>query len=326
MVLVGGATRLTDSGLSITEWKPILGAIPPLTDQAWQIAFEKYKQIPEYKLQNAGMSLSEFKFIFWWEWAHRFLGRFIGIAFFIPMMWFWFTGKLTGKLKIKLSFLFILGGLQGALGWYMVQSGLVDRVDVSQYRLAAHLGLAIFIFACTYWVYLGLEKTDGIRSVFSNLSIVQISGAGLIIAIFLQIILGAFVAGLHAGKAHNTWPLMDGQIIPDGLLSMSPFYLNFFENALTVQFDHRVLAYIITAWCILQIFWVAKYMGEGRHLRSAALLMLAVTAQVGLGIWTLLYQVPISLGLLHQAGALVVLLIGLTHLHSLFYPRKPELY
>ena len=326
MVLVGGATRLTDSGLSITEWLPIMGAIPPLTEQDWAIAFNKYKQIPEYKLENQGMSLSEFKFIFWWEWSHRFMGRFIGVVFFIPMLWFWLTGRLNNQLKIKLLILFFLGGIQGALGWYMVQSGLVDRVDVSQYRLAAHLGLAVFIFAATYWVYLGLEKSRGIRSVFKNINTTKLSGTGLTILIFLQIVLGAFVAGLHAGRAHNTWPLMDGQIIPDGLLQMSPWYLNFFENSLTVQFDHRVLAYIILLWACVQTYMVAKNMGEGRHLHSISLLLLAIFAQISLGIWTLLEVVPLSLGLLHQGGALILLLISLTHLHSLYYPRKPDLY
>lgn len=321
MVMLGGATRLTNSGLSITEWKPILGAIPPLTDADWLDAFDKYKKIPEYKLENEGMSLSEFKYIYWWEWSHRFLGRFVGIVFFIPMLFFWIGGHLNRPLKFKLMVLFILGGLQGALGWYMVQSGLVKRVDVSQYRLAAHLGLAVFLIGAVYWVYLDLLKRLG-QSITARLLRVKLWGTVLVAAIFSQILLGALVAGIHAGKSHNTWPLMDGKIIPDGLAAMSPWYLNFFENVLTVQFDHRMLGYLIFVLVIVQIYLVASRMGEGRHLSSIVLLFLAVVGQIVLGVWTLLTLVPLSLGLYHQAGAVIVLLISLTHLHSLYYPRK----
>ncbi len=320
MVIIGGATRLTNSGLSITEWKPIMGAIPPLTDQDWHVAFEKYKLIPEYKLENRGMSLNEFKYIFWWEWFHRFLGRFIGIVFLVPMLLFWVSGKFTLDLKLKCSALFILGGLQGALGWYMVKSGLVDRVDVSQYRLAAHLGLAIFIFAATYWVYLGLKPITYHQEKLTRMGFVKFSGTVLVIGLFLQIVLGAFVAGLHAGLSHNTWPLMDGSIIPAGLFTMSPWYLNFFENVLTVQFNHRMLAYVLLIWTCYHLYLVANCMGEGRHLWSIALLLIGLLMQIALGIWTLLAIVPISLGLVHQAGALFVLLIAITHLHSLYYP------
>ncbi len=321
MVLVGGATRLTNSGLSITEWKPIMGAIPPLSEQDWQSAFDKYKAIPEYKAENEGMSLNEFKLIFWWEWSHRFLGRVIGLVFFLPMLFFWISGKLNRSLKIKLSGLFILGGLQGGLGWYMVKSGLVDRVDVSQYRLAAHLGLAVFIMAATYWVYLSLQKPVG-QSFSARLLRVKLWGTTLVVAIFFQILLGALVAGIHAGKSHNTWPLMDGKLLPDGLVSMSPWYLNFFENVLTVQFDHRILAYAIFFLCMMQIYLVTTRMGEGRHLRSIALLFLAIVGQIALGVWTLLAHVPFALGIYHQAGAIIVLMVAITHLHSLYYPRK----
>ncbi len=324
MVLVGGATRLTNSGLSITEWKPIMGAIPPLSESDWNIAFQKYKAIPEYKIENKGMSLSEFKLIFWWEWAHRFMGRFIGLAFFVPMLFFWFSGQLNRPLKFQLSGLFILGGLQGALGWYMVKSGLVDRVDVSQYRLTAHLGLAVLIMAAIYWVYLGLQKQVG-KKIEARLLRVKLWGSILVAAIFCQILLGALVAGIHAGKAHNTWPLMEGRLIPEGLGVLSPWYLNFFENTLTVQFDHRVLAYGIFILAIVQVYLVATRMGEGRHLRSVAMLFLAIIGQIALGVWTLLSAVPFSLGIWHQALALIVLLISLTHLHSLYNPRKLDI-
>ncbi|MEM7619575.1 MAG: COX15/CtaA family protein [Pseudomonadota bacterium] len=314
MVIVGGATRLTDSGLSITEWKPILGAIPPLNSADWQEAFVKYKQIPEYKIVNHGMSLDEFKVIYWWEWAHRFLGRFIGVAFFLPFLFFVFTKCLSPVLTYKLLFIFALGGLQGFMGWYMVQSGLTERVDVSQYRLAAHLGLAVIIFGLVYWLSCSLQprgQTPARRAP----NWMRYSAYGLIAVVFLQIILGAFVAGLHAGRSHNTWPLMDGQPIPDGLFIMAPWYLNFFENVLTVQFDHRILAYIICIWVLFHLYGVVKYTQSGLLQKSAVLMVLAVFAQTVLGIWTLLAHVPIDLGLLHQGGALVVFTLILRHAH-----------
>lgn len=324
MVIVGGATRLTNSGLSITEWKPILGAIPPLGEQDWQEAFSKYKQIPEYKIENSGMSLSEFKFIYWWEWSHRFLGRFIGVVFFIPFLYFWLTGALkTTSLKLKLFALFILGGLQGGMGWYMVMSGLVDRTDVSQYRLAAHLGLAVFIMVCTYWVYMGLKSNPGQLMNRAKTGLATVTGAVLAVLVFLQILLGGLVAGIHAGKSHNTWPLMDGQFIPDGLGAMTPWYLNIFENAMTVQFDHRMLAYLIFFAAIFQVWLVATRMGEGRHLSSVVMLFLLILVQIGLGIWTLLAVVPLDLALIHQGGALFVMLMSTAHLYSLCHAREP---
>ena len=315
MILVGGATRLTDSGLSITEWKPILGALPPLNAADWQDAFTKYQQIPEYQVINKGMSLAEFKFIFWWEWAHRFLGRFIGFAFLIPFLVFWRKGWIAKNLMPKLLVMFVLGGLQGALGWYMVASGLVDRVDVSQYRLAAHLCAAIFIFAYIFWVALGLRDTS--RHGTETGRGLFISAAALTILIFVQIALGAFVAGLDAGMGYNTWPLMDGALIPGGLASMSPWYLNLFENALTVQFDHRILAYVIVLWTLAHAGWAVSRVGQGPVVLMAGLLVLATLIQVGLGVWTLLAQVPLSLGLIHQAVAVILFAIAIYHLHQL---------
>jgi cytochrome c oxidase assembly protein subunit 15 len=313
MVIVGGATRLTDSGLSITEWQPILGAIPPLNEADWQEALQKYRQIPEYQLINKGMSLADFKFIYWWEWGHRFLGRFIGIAFFIPLMFFWLTGRLERSQLPRLLGLFVLGGLQGALGWYMVMSGLVERTDVSQYRLSAHLTLATVIFAALVWTAMGYGSSR--RPLHGQC---RWAGAfAIVLLIIAQTALGGFVAGLDAGMAYNTWPLMDGKIIPGGLMVMEPAWRNLFENALTVQFQHRMAAYLIAA----VVMWQAvRGMAEGNPpaVRTSAMAMLlAVFAQVALGIWTVLAQVPISLGLLHQGGALVLLAVSLWHVHAL---------
>lgn len=314
IVFVGGATRLTGSGLSITEWKPILGAIPPLSLADWQEAFEKYKLIPQYKEINAGMSLEDFKTIFWWEWVHRFLGRIIGIAFLVPYLFFLLTNRVEQSLKPKLWGLFVLGGLQGFLGWYMVASGLVERTDVSQYRLALHLGLAIFIFAATFWIALGLGKkqnqtTDQTKPTAKSLKWSANAIAGLI---FLQIIAGAFVAGLKAGKAYNTWPLMNGHFIPDGLSIMQPLWRNFFENALTVQFNHRIIAYIIIAAILVHMVQCAKS-SANHHLKSAVILVFATLAQIVVGIATLILSVPLDLALIHQTGALIILGIALWH-------------
>ncbi len=316
MVIVGGATRLTDSGLSITEWLPLLGAIPPLNEADWLIAFEKYRQIPEYQLVNKGMSLEAFKFIYWWEWAHRFLGRFIGLAFFVPFVWFLLTKRVERRLVPHLAFLFVLGGLQGALGWYMVASGLVDRVDVSQYRLAAHLALAVAIFGYLLWTALSVDDEES-----SGLSTPALAGpgarrAGLVCAlIYVQIVLGAFVAGLDAGQGYNTWPKMDGAFVPSGLLAMEPAWRNLFESALTVQFVHRTFAYVVILVVAWHITITLRTAAEGVQQLTAGVLGLLTFLQVGLGIWTLLARVPISLGLLHQGGAIVLLGVALWHLH-----------
>jgi len=310
MVIVGGATRLTDSGLSITEWLPLLGAIPPLNEADWLAAFEKYRQIPEYKVINKGMSLSEFQFIYWWEWSHRFLGRFIGVAFAVPALFFWLTGRLEKALRPQMVVLFVLGGLQGALGWYMVKSGLVDRVDVSQYRLAAHLTLAVIIFAAILWVAFGIghDKRQPLKAAFGPATII------IIALTFIQIALGGFVAGLDAGQGWNTWPLMEGAVIPDGLGVMSPWWKNLFENAMTVQFNHRIVAYVLLLFVFVH---AARQMtGQCRAGSSALALMIVAFGQLILGIATLLLHVPISIALAHQAGALILLTTALWHLHD----------
>jgi cytochrome c oxidase assembly protein subunit 15 len=313
MVIVGGATRLTDSGLSITEWKPLLGAIPPLSDAHWLEALEKYRQIPEYQLINKGMSLAEFKFIYWWEWGHRFLGRAIGVVFFIPFVFFWLTGKLHKSQIPRLLVLFVLGGLQGALGWYMVMSGLVDRTDVSQYRLSAHLTLATVIFAAIVWTALGIGRDK--RRLASTVSLGW-SALALTVLVIAQTALGGFVAGLDAGLSHNTWPLMDGRFIPDGLMAMEPAWRNFFENVLTVQFQHRIIAYVIALLALLHAARAVSEKNSPAVRMSGLAILFAVLAQVGFGIWTLLAHVPITLGLIHQGGALVVLATCIWHLHE----------
>lgn len=311
MVIVGGATRLTDSGLSITEWRPLLGAIPPLNEADWLAAFEKYKFIPEYQIQNRGMPLSEFKFIYWWEWAHRFLGRFIGVAFAVPLIYFTFTRRIDRTLWPRLLALFILGGAQGALGWYMVASGLVDRVDVSQYRLAAHLTLAALIFASIMWVAMGIGR-DRKRASSSN----DWFAVFLVAFILLQIAVGGFVAGLDAGQGYTTWPKMDGQWVPSGLWEMAPGWKNAFENAMTVQFNHRVLAYVL-------LLATALHALQNRTL-SATLLAFAVLAQACLGILTLLLQVQVAVALIHQAGAMIVLALAVWNTHVRLVIRSPD--
>lgn len=302
MVIVGGATRLTDSGLSITEWKPLLGAIPPLSEAHWLEAFQKYQQIPEYQQVNKGMTLAEFEFIYWWEWSHRFLGRVIGLAFFLPFAYFAVTGALNRATAIRCGVLFVLGGLQGALGWYMVASGLVDRVDVSQYRLAAHLSLATFIYGAILWVAFGLRAKR--HAPETGRQWLALAIAALVL---LQIAAGGFVAGLDAGFGYNTWPLIDGAVVPKGLFVAEPWWRNMFENALTVQFNHRNLAYVIAVLVAAQAYVV----------RSGASLMLlaAVIGQIGLGVWTLLWVVPLWLGLAHQGGALIVFAAAIWNLH-----------
>jgi cytochrome c oxidase assembly protein subunit 15 len=314
MIVVGGATRLTDSGLSITEWKPLLGAIPPLTDTDWHEAFAKYREIPEYHLVNRGMSLEAFKFIYWWEWSHRFLGRFIGVAFAVPFIVFLAMGKLRPGLGVKLAGVLALGALQGGIGWFMVKSGLVDRVDVSQYRLALHLAIAFLILGLLLWLAFDLE--DGKRTLALP-SAAQRRIAGAIVAlVFVQVMLGALVAGLKAGLAYNTWPLMDGALVPEGLGAMTPWYLNFFENVTAVQFNHRLMAYAVAVLVLWQAWDLRRTLGGTAIAGSATWLAAGVLCQVMLGIWTLLAAVPLWLGLAHQAGAAIVLGLAVRHFHS----------
>ena len=307
MVVVGGLTRLTESGLSITEWKPVTGALPPMSEEHWQAEFDLYRQIPQYQLINKGMSLAAFKTIYWWEWSHRFLGRLIGLAFFVPFVWFLVTRRVERALLPRLAGLFVLGGMQGVLGWWMVMSGLAERTEVSQYRLAAHLGLATLIYMALVWTVLDLQRGKATRA----LGGVAKAALALVVFVFLQTILGAFVAGLRAGAVYNTWPLMDGAWLPDGLLRMSPLWHNFFENHLTVQFQHRIAAYLL----LLAALWHWFAARKTAAAQGAGLLLLAIILQAMLGIWTVLWAVPIPLGAAHQAGALIVLTVALWHAH-----------
>lgn len=323
MVLVGGATRLTESGLSIVEWRPITGVVPPLSASDWQNEFAKYRTIPQFHSINAGMSLDDFKTIYWWEWSHRLLGRIIGAAFLLPLLWFLWRGAIPPSLRQRLWAIFALGALQGAVGWWMVASGLVDRISVSPYRLAFHLTLACAIYAALVWTARGLAP-EPMPSVPRR---VRWSALALLALVLAQIYVGALVAGLDAGLAHNTWPLIDGAIVPgwDKLLFLSPAWRNAFENDLTVQFMHRMVAYTVWLAAIAHAIDAMRAAPDRRTIAFAVTLAGAVTLQAVIGIATLLYVVPIGLALAHQAGALVVLTVAVAHAARLTPQRAPAL-
>lgn len=321
LVLVGGATRLTDSGLSITEWKPIHGVIPPLSVAEWEEELALYRQIPEYQQINKGMSLDEFKTIFWWEWSHRLLARAIGLVFALPLAFFWLTGRIEKRLKLPLVGLLALGGFQGFIGWWMVSSGLSERVDVSQYRLATHLVIACLIFAGCMWVMRGLSphSDDAPPTDRSHRMAIILAGMAL-----FQIYLGALVAGLDAGYSYNTWPLMDGALIPADLFVQQPFWINLFENPKTVQFIHRLGAYVLLALALMHMIASLRAAPETTHARRSVLLFSLVCLQAVIGILTLVFQVPLTWGLLHQGGALVVLGFAIAHWRGFVgeYPKE----
>jgi heme a synthase len=313
MVLVGGATRLTESGLSITEWKPVTGALPPLSDAQWSQAFEGYKAIPQYRELNAGMTLDQFKSIFWWEWSHRLLGRVIGMVYLLPFLWFMWRGRLTGELKRRLWGIFALGGLQGVVGWWMVSSGLVNRIEVAQERLAIHLLLASITFAATVWIAASLGAGNAVRS-----ERWQRRFAGTIVVFtLLQIFLGALVAGLRAGRAYNTWPLMDGRFVPDVVLLLQPWWRNFVDNIAMVQFQHRMVAYTLLALAVIQAIVTRRAAPGSRAAKRTTHFAGLVTLQAGLGIVTLLLVVPLWAGLVHQAFAMLVLFASVRYLQGL---------
>ncbi|MCP8895619.1 COX15/CtaA family protein [Shinella daejeonensis] len=310
LVLVGGATRLTGSGLSITQWKPIHGVIPPLSVSEWQEEFELYKRIPQYEHINKGMSVEEFKVIFWWEWAHRLLARSIGFVFALPLAFFWLTGRIEKKTRWPLVGLLALGGFQGFIGWWMVTSGLAERVSVSQYRLAAHLVVACLIFAVTMWIMRALSphSDDPAPTASSRRMAVAIA----CMAVF-QIYLGALVAGLHAGLSYNSWPLMDGAIVPGGLFLQQPWWINLFENPKTVQFVHRIGAYVLFALALVHMISSLRAAPRTTHARRSVVLFALVLMQAVIGILTLVWQVPLGWALAHQGGALVVLGFAVAH-------------
>src|SRR5712672_298484 len=322
MVLVGGATRLTESGLSIVEWKPVTGTLPPLSEAQWTQAFEAYKTIPQYRELNAGMSLGEFKTIFWWEWSHRLLGRIIGVAYLLPFVWFLWRGVLDADLKRRLWLIFGLGALQGAVGWWMVASGLSQRVEVSQYRLATHLVLALFIFAALVWTLRRLA--DRPRSAASWR--LKITGVALLVLTFVQLYLGALVAGLRAGRVYNTWPDIDGALIPSAarLFFEAPWWRNLFDNTLTVQFEHRMTAYLLFTLALLHALDAVRSRSGTAAVNGALWLAAAVTLQATLGVLTLLNQVPTFLALAHQAVAIAVLTLAIFQVDRLAAWRSEQ--
>jgi cytochrome c oxidase assembly protein subunit 15 len=309
LFLVGGATRLTDSGLSITEWKPIHGIIPPLSEAGWQEEFGKYQQIPEYQELNAGMTLAEFKSIFWWEWAHRILARGVGVVFALPLIFFWATGRVERGLTPKLVGLLLLGGVQGAVGWWMVASGLIERTDVSQYRLATHMLLACLIFTATMVVARGLAPHSAAPA---DRGTQRFAGV-LVFLVLLQIYLGALVAGLDGGLSYNTWPLMDGRVVPGDLFVIDPAWRNLFENPKTVQFVHRCGAYVVLLAALWHMIAARRRLPGTTHARRALVLFHLVLLQAAVGIATLVLQVPLHWALTHQAVALVVLGFAAAH-------------
>ncbi|WP_068088470.1 COX15/CtaA family protein [Polycladidibacter stylochi] len=314
MVVVGGATRLTGSGLSITEWKPIHGVIPPLSAAQWQEEFAKYREIPQYKLINAGMSLAEFKGIFWWEWGHRFLGRFVGLVFFCGVLFFWLKGAVPRWLKPHLIIAFCAGGLQGAVGWWMVASGLVERVEVSQYRLAVHLLMACALYCYVFYLaqrvhYAVIKSTAGQAGHRANWSLM--CGWGFVGLCFVQILLGALVAGLNAGMAFNTWPLMDGALIPQGLYVLDPWWLGHFESIKLVQLQHRLGGYLLFIASALLWWGLVRSDAPRSVLRAALCLWGAVSLQAVLGIWALVSVAALDKALAHQAMAMVVLALAM---------------
>jgi cytochrome c oxidase assembly protein subunit 15 len=316
LVVVGGVTRLTHSGLSITEWQPIVGTWPPLSDDDWRVTFEKYQATPEYQQVNQRMSLDAFKRIFWWEYAHRLLGRVIGAAFLLPYLWFLLRRRIPAGYALPLFGIFVLGGLQGALGWYMVASGLVADPRVSPLRLTAHLGLAVAIFAAMLWLALSLLRAnEAAKRAPAGLRLFSLA---LCVLVYVMILAGGLVAGTRAGFAFNSFPLMSGQWAPPGLLALDPWYVNLWSNIATVQFDHRLLAWALLLF--IPLFWwrVRSAAAVDDRARFATSLLLAIlVVQFALGVATLLLVVPLPLAAAHQAGAVLLLAASLFAAHAL---------
>ncbi len=314
MVVLGGVTRLTESGLSMVDWRPVAGILPPMSEAAWREAFSAYRDSPEFQRVNFWMTLADFKTIYWMEFSHRVWGRAIGVAFVTPFLFFTLRRRLDGRLTMRLVFAFVLGGLQGVLGWYMVKSGLVDRPDVSQYRLAAHLLLAMLILCYLLWLALGLLGSGGGNrpDLAGHVWLVLVWGFG-------TAMWGAFVAGIDAGHAYNTFPLMGGAIAPPGMLAIEPWPLNFFENAATVQFAHRILAILLVL--IVIALWFRAWRNPGRIRLATGLLALTGLIQAGLGVATLLSEVNIVLAAGHQAGAMVLISLAIWVLREVSNPN-----
>lgn len=314
MIVIGALTRLTESGLSMVEWRPVTGWLPPLSEAAWSAELEKYLSSPQGRLVNRGFDVAEFREIFWLEYSHRLWGRLIGLAFAVPLVWFWLRGQLTPYLKPRLLGLLVLGGLQGALGWAMVASGLIDRPSVSHYRLAAHLVLAVVLYAYTVWLILELGPPAARRDDAHNDSDASHTAAGLIALLFVVLAWGALMAGLRAGTAHNTFPTMSGHWIPPGMMELSPWWLNPFENGTTIQFVHRWLAKLL----VLGVLVLAWRVRRPETLAAATMALL----QLGLGIATILSGINIGLATAHQAGAVVLLTILIVVRHRAMPSRQ----
>jgi cytochrome c oxidase assembly protein subunit 15 len=318
MVVIGGATRLTHSGLSIVEWQPVMGVLPPTSPAQWDELFAKYQKTPEFKQRNHDMTVEGFKGIFWWEYIHRLLGRVIGVVFLLPYLFFLLRKRLDPEVAWKCAGIFLLGGLQGAMGWFMVKSGLVDEPRVNSERLAAHLALAFLIYGAMFWVALDLifrERSlvsDGMRG----------RASAMVAAVFLMVLSGALVAGIRAGFAYNTWPLMDGKLIPDEILLVEPWYANIAYNMATVQFIHRVVAIAVALIAIGLVFDVRREPPNPRARFWSWVVVAAALTQVGLGISTLLLRVPLNLAVLHQAGAVIVFSCAIMFRHTLREQRQ----
>lgn len=326
MVILGGVTRLTGSGLSMVEWNPIFGVMPPIGEQAWEEVFSKYRASPEYRQINMGMTVEGFKDIYWFEYAHRILGRSIGTVFLLPFLYFLYRRMLDRPMALRLGAAFLLGGLQGLLGWYMVKSGLIDQPHVSQYRLTAHLALALLIYGWLVWLLFDLLSTQTAEN-HRTTGILSLSGWILLGLVSITIVSGGFVAGLKAGHAYNTFPKMGDQWLPPAGWMLEPGWRNLFENVATVQFDHRLLA-VLTFFSILALWLYAQFRKPLEAVRLPLhLLMLAALIQVALGISTLLLHVPVALAATHQAGAMVLLtaVLFLNHrLHNLQLARREK--
>jgi cytochrome c oxidase assembly protein subunit 15 len=326
MVLIGGLTRLTDSGLSITVWDPVMGALPPLSEADWQAAFEAYKGTTEFQTQNAWMTLADFKPIFWWEWGHRLLGRLIGGVWLAGFLAFLLSRRIPAGWTGRLILPGALGGLQGAVGWWMVASGLAGRLDVASYRLALHLGLAFVIFMVLIWLALKVRLDDValLKARRRRLPALMAVAGALTALVFVQILAGALVAGIDAGRGYVDWPLMQGQFLPDESFEMSPLWVNFFENPALVQFIHRMIGYLVLAFGLVFVLRCGRS-GHGATRNLGRWVGVAILAQVLIGISTVMQASPLSIALAHQAGALVVVAVLIRATFEIAYPGEQRI-
>ena len=324
MIVVGGLTRLTDSGLSITEWKPLTGALPPLSLEMWQLEFDKYKTIPEFKIQNKAMTLSDFKTIYWWEWGHRQLGRIVGVVWLIGFIWLALGKKITHLWIARSLIIGGLGGLQGAIGWWMVSSGLSGRmVDVASYRLAVHLGLAFLILTLITWYLFqsNISDQEKIRSRRERDKSLAPLVNILLGLVFLQIIVGALVAGIDAGRGYTDWPLMNGEFLPSESFDYQPFLINFTENPALVQFNHRVIGYLTVFYTIF-VWWRCRSSSFSATVKRANLVFLMIFVQMMMGIATVIYAAPLGWAIVHQFGAILIVLLVQSLRSQVYFPTR----